>query len=95
MSREPEVSVKAFQKHMRFLRERYGRQVVLNLLGTGVTGRSQGEAALSHLFQVRQKQGKGGRGMFVPSCSYWSFILGVEGKLFGFSYVSLTSLSVI
>ncbi|MPC55919.1 Synaptojanin-1 [Portunus trituberculatus] len=54
MSREPEISVKAFQKHMRFMRERYGRQVVLNLLGTGVTGRSQGEAALSHLFQLQR-----------------------------------------
>lgn len=53
MSREPEVSVQAFQKHTRFLRERYGRQVVLNLLGTGVTGRSQGEAALSHIFQIQ------------------------------------------
>ncbi|KAK8735010.1 hypothetical protein OTU49_005783, partial [Cherax quadricarinatus] len=53
MSREPEVSVQAFQKHMRFLRERYGQQVVLNLLGTGVTGRSQGEAALSHMFQIQ------------------------------------------
>nr|XP_045612351.1 synaptojanin-1-like isoform X2 [Procambarus clarkii] len=53
MSREPEVSVQAFQKHMRFLRERYGQQVVINLLGTGVTGRSQGEAALSHVFQIQ------------------------------------------
>ncbi|KAK3880880.1 hypothetical protein Pcinc_014656 [Petrolisthes cinctipes] len=53
MSREPEVSVQAFQKHMKFMRERYGQQVVLNLLGTGVTGRSQGEAALSHLFQIQ------------------------------------------
>ncbi|KAK7067887.1 Synaptojanin-1 [Halocaridina rubra] len=53
MSREPEVSVQAFQKHMKFLRERYGQQVVINLLGTGVTGRSQGEAALSHIFQIQ------------------------------------------
>lgn len=55
MSREPEVSVQAFRKHMRFLRERYGQQVVINLLGTGVTGRSQGEAALSHIFQVSKR----------------------------------------
>ena len=54
MSREPEVSVQAFRKHARFLREKYGKQVVLNLLGTGVTGKRQGETALSHLFQVRK-----------------------------------------
>ncbi|CAL4123685.1 unnamed protein product, partial [Meganyctiphanes norvegica] len=51
MSREPAVSQQAFQKHMRFMRERYGQQVVINLLGTGVTGKSQGEAGISHIFQ--------------------------------------------
>ncbi|XP_076055462.1 synaptojanin isoform X2 [Oratosquilla oratoria] len=55
MSREPEVSVQAFQKHARFLREKYGKQVTINLLGTGVTGKSQGEAALSHMFQIQHK----------------------------------------
>ncbi|MCL4123585.1 UNVERIFIED_CONTAM: hypothetical protein GTU68_052599 [Idotea baltica] len=53
MSREPEVSVQAFRNHVRYLREKYGKQVVLNLLGTGVTGKRQGEAALSHLFQFQ------------------------------------------
>ena len=52
MSREPEISTEAFLKHVRFMRQKYGKQVVINLLGTGVTGKSQGEAALSHIFQV-------------------------------------------
>ena len=52
MSREPSISSTAFSLHMQFLRQKYGKQVIVNLLGTGVTGKSQGEAALSHLFQV-------------------------------------------
>ncbi|XP_018020970.1 synaptojanin-1 isoform X2 [Hyalella azteca] len=55
MSREPTISGKAFSEHMRFLRHKYGGLAVINVLGTGVTGKSQGEAALSHLFQLQHK----------------------------------------
>lgn len=37
---------------MSMIKERYGKQVIVNLLGTSVIGSKEGEATLSHDFQV-------------------------------------------
>ncbi|XP_026682160.1 synaptojanin-1 [Diaphorina citri] len=51
MSRGVESSSAAFNRHMGFIKERYGHQVIVNLLGTSLIGSKEGEATLSNLFQ--------------------------------------------
>ena len=47
MSRGYEASAPAFDRHLHLIRERYGEQVVINLLGC-----KEGEHMLSQQFQV-------------------------------------------
>lgn len=55
MSRGSESSVSAFNKHFMYVKERYGHQAVINLLGTSLIGSKEGEAMLSQLFQSHHK----------------------------------------
>lgn len=48
----PEAACSALDKHLHLLRERYGRQAIVNLLGTNMVGSKEGEAMLSSLFHV-------------------------------------------
>lgn len=52
LSRGYEASKTAFDRHITMIKERYGKQVIVNLLGTSVIGSKEGEAMLSHDFQV-------------------------------------------
>lgn len=52
MSRGPELSSAAFDKHLKQLKQRYGNQVIINLLGSSLVGSKEGEATLSTAFQV-------------------------------------------
>nr|CAD7201064.1 unnamed protein product [Timema douglasi] len=56
MSRGFEASTSAFDRHFAMLKERYGHQVVVNLLGSSLIGSKEGEAVLSQLFQTLGKQ---------------------------------------
>lgn len=51
LSRGFEASRPAFERHMRQMRERYGGQAIVNLLGTSLLGSKEGEAMLSQEFQ--------------------------------------------
>jgi len=53
LSRGPEASCSALSKHLSILKDRYGKQVIVNLLGTSLVGSKEGEATLSSLFHVR------------------------------------------
>ncbi|ODN00591.1 Synaptojanin-1 [Orchesella cincta] len=50
LSRGPEAACSALDKHLYLLRERYGKQAIVNLLGTNMVGSKEGEAMLSSLF---------------------------------------------
>ena len=52
MSRGPEASLPAFDRHMRSMKKRYGTFAIVNLLGASLVGAKEGEAKLSTLFQV-------------------------------------------
>jgi hypothetical protein len=52
MSRGPELSNTAFELHMKYLKENYGHQAIVNLLGSSLVGSKEGEATLSTAFQV-------------------------------------------
>ena len=52
MSRGFEASSAVFDRHLTLMKDRYGRQVIVNLLGTSVHGNKDGEGVLSQLFQV-------------------------------------------
>lgn len=52
ISRGYEASKAAFDRHMSMIKERYGKQVIVNLLGTSLIGSKEGEATLSQEFQV-------------------------------------------
>lgn len=52
ISRGYEASKTAFDRHMKTIKERYGKQVIVNLLGTSLIGSKEGEATLSQEFQV-------------------------------------------
>ncbi|KAG8310932.1 synaptojanin-1 [Homalodisca vitripennis] len=56
MSRGPESSVSAFDKHLMYIKERYGHQAIVNLLGTSLIGSKEGEAMLSQLFQSHHQK---------------------------------------
>lgn len=56
MSRGFETSVTAFDLHMMMMKQRYGQQVIVNLLGTSLIGSKEGEAMLSNEFQRHHKE---------------------------------------
>ncbi|KAF5300952.1 hypothetical protein FQA39_LY10922, partial [Lamprigera yunnana] len=56
ISRGYEASKSAFDRHMSMIKNRYGKQVIVNLLGTNVIGSKEGEAMLSHDFQKHHKE---------------------------------------
>lgn len=41
---------------MQMIKDRYGRQIIVNLLGTSLIGSKEGEAVLSQEFQVFQTE---------------------------------------
>ena len=53
ISRGFEASAPAFDRHLDMIKQRYGQQVIVNLLGCSVIGSKEGEAMLSQLFQTR------------------------------------------
>ncbi|KAK1136356.1 hypothetical protein K0M31_000917 [Melipona bicolor] len=52
ISRGFEASAPAFNRHLNMIKERYGQQVIVNLLGSSLIGSKEGEAMLSQLFQT-------------------------------------------
>ncbi|XP_053984713.1 synaptojanin-1 [Hylaeus volcanicus] len=52
ISRGFEASAPAFDRHMNMIKQRYGQQVIVNLLGSSGIGSKEGEAMLSQLFQT-------------------------------------------
>lgn len=54
MSRGFESSESGFDRHLNVIKERYGNQAIVNLLGSSLIGNKEGEAILSQLFQVSQ-----------------------------------------
>lgn len=56
ISRGYETSKAAFNRHMTTIKERYGKQVIVNLLGTSLIGSKEGEATLSQEFQKHHKE---------------------------------------
>ncbi|XP_022193841.2 synaptojanin-1 [Nilaparvata lugens] len=63
MSRSAEASSAAFEKHFKILKQRYGHQVVVNLLGTSLVGSKEGEGNLSQCFQTQHKLSKSCEGV--------------------------------
>ncbi|XP_069684733.1 synaptojanin-1 isoform X2 [Periplaneta americana] len=55
MSRGFESSAAAFDRHLTMIKERYGNQAIVNLLGSSLIGSKEGEAILSQLFQAHHK----------------------------------------
>ena len=53
LSRGPELSVSAFDMHLKKLKQNYGNQAIVNLLGSSLVGSKEGEATLSTAFQVK------------------------------------------
>ena len=51
ISRGFESSAPAFDRHLKLLKKRYGKQLIVNLLGSSLIGSKEGEAMLSQLFQ--------------------------------------------
>lgn len=56
MSRGFETSKFSFDRHMLLMKTRYGRQAIVNLLGTSLIGSKEGEAMLSNEFQRHHKE---------------------------------------
>ena len=54
MGRGPELSAAAFDTHFNSLKQNYGNQAIVNLLGSSLVGSKEGEATLSTAFQVRK-----------------------------------------
>lgn len=52
LSRGFECCAPSFDRHMAMMKARYGRQAIVNLLGTSLIGSKEGEAMLSNEFQV-------------------------------------------
>ena len=57
MGRGPEFSAAAFDTHFNSLKQNYGNQAIVNLLGSSLVGSKEGEATLSTAFQVRLFRG--------------------------------------
>ncbi|XP_060515948.1 synaptojanin-1 [Cylas formicarius] len=55
ISRGYEAAKAAFNKHMSMIKQLYGKQVIVNLLGTSLIGSKEGEAMLSQEFQKHHK----------------------------------------
>ncbi|KAK0168428.1 hypothetical protein PV327_002230 [Microctonus hyperodae] len=53
ISRGFETAGPAFDRHMSMIKQRYGKQVIVNLLGSSLIGSKEGEAMLSQMFQSR------------------------------------------
>ncbi|XP_017781797.1 PREDICTED: synaptojanin-1-like [Nicrophorus vespilloides] len=51
-----ESSKAAFEKHMVMIKEQYGRQVIVNLLGTSLIGSKEGESTLSNEYQKHHQE---------------------------------------
>mgnify|MGYP002042166433 FL=1 len=58
MARGPELSDAAFDLHMKYLKDNYGHQAIVNLLGSSLVGSKEGEATLSTAFQTHHKQNR-------------------------------------
>lgn len=56
LSRGFESAAPAFDRHIRMMKTRYGRQAIINLLGTSMVGSKEGEAMLSNEFQKHHHQ---------------------------------------
>lgn len=56
LSRGYEASKAAFDRHMNIIKERYGKQIIVNLLGTTLVGGKEGEANLSQEFQKHHRE---------------------------------------
>lgn len=56
LSRGFESSKSAFDRHLRIIKERYGRQAIVNLLGTNLIGNKDGESTLSNEFQKHHQE---------------------------------------
>ena len=52
MIRGPDLLNTAFDLHMKYLKQNYGHQAIVNLLGSSLVGSKEGEATLSTAFQV-------------------------------------------
>lgn len=52
ISRGFEASAPAINRHLDMIKQRYGQQVIVNLLGSSLIGGKEGEAMLSQLFQT-------------------------------------------
>ena len=53
MMRGPELSAPAFDEYLKSLKQIYGNQAIVNLLGSSLVGSKEGEATLSTAFQVQ------------------------------------------
>lgn len=51
ISRSFETSAPAFNRHLEMIKKRYGKQMIVNLLGSSPIGSKEGETMLSQLFQ--------------------------------------------
>lgn len=56
LSRGYEASTSAFNRHMDTMKLRYGKQAIVNLLGTSLIGSKEGEALLSNEFQKHHQE---------------------------------------
>ncbi|CAD7089489.1 unnamed protein product [Hermetia illucens] len=56
LSRGFDSSAAAFDRHMTMMRNRYGQQAIINLLGTSLVGSKEGEAMLSNEFQKHHNE---------------------------------------
>ncbi len=55
LSRSTEASAHAYNKHFSMLKSRYGKQVIVNLLNSSLSGNKESEAALSQSYQNRHQ----------------------------------------
>jgi hypothetical protein len=55
LSRGFETTTPAFDRHLTMMKQRYGRLVICNLLGTSLVGSKEGEAMLSNEFQKQHE----------------------------------------
>ncbi|XP_011307033.1 synaptojanin-1 [Fopius arisanus] len=56
ISRGFEASAPAFDRHFSMIKQRYGQQVIVNLLGSSLIGSKEGEAMLSQQFQTHHSR---------------------------------------
>ncbi|XP_015111284.1 synaptojanin-1 [Diachasma alloeum] len=56
ISRGFEASAPAFDRHLSMIKQRYGQQVIVNLLGSSLIGSKEGEAMLSQQFQTHHSR---------------------------------------